>query len=255
MKGRRGAPQRCLGRGHAVVTLLLVTLHLSSAFFLNTRTGKQAAKKPIDEECMAKARSGDCAFYLCFDERHPCSSIGSNSYAITYGLKFCSRFDDHKRELTSEGRRWLDGTRLCSMEKMLDLYREESISCSKVEEEMKEWHAACEAENGLCQGQLLSENKEVFSYVYELDAQSVIRFLYSVKQCAGSKLSEVTAWFSDQLHDVDEASRSVLPLFKDLEKQAKTFKENMEEKFNQIRDTFQLFGKTLLSRKSSNDVD
>ena len=55
----------------------------------------------IDETCIAKAQRGDCMFYVCFDQRHPCMS---NEYALTYGWRFCKRYDNNYNRFTPEVR-------------------------------------------------------------------------------------------------------------------------------------------------------
>lgn len=196
----------------------------------------QDARLPKDERCLEDGRKGVCSFYTCFNERHQCPD--STNYAIKYGWRFCSRFELYRDQLTLEGKRWLNGTRLCAMEKLLEFYRADSISCSDVETEMKASEAVCEAENGLCHGRLLIDNKEIFSDVYALNHQSVARFLHSIKQCTIVKFREAAAWFSDQLHNVRGVGDSVLPFFQELDQHVEQLKGNFQSRFSPLSDTF-----------------
>ena len=53
----------------------------------------------ISAECLQKAADGDCLFYTCFDERHPCEL---NNWALSYGWRFCKRYDQMYDTFTQE---------------------------------------------------------------------------------------------------------------------------------------------------------
>lgn len=236
------------------VFLCLVMVQTSSAFFFNFRRAtKQAANRSLDEECVTKARRGDCRFYQCFNERYPCAD--SNNYAIKYGYRFCSRFDLYYDQLTVQGQRWLNGTRLCAMEKMLDFYRLNELSCTEVDSQMKEKQAACEAENGLCNGRLLVENKDIFSDVYALNRRSAVQFLQTVKQCSLTKFREVATWFREQLHSFGEIGQSVLPFFQEVEQRMERLRENIQGEFSQLRDTAQQIGRAFGATNSEETAE
>jgi hypothetical protein len=219
----------------AVVFLCLAVVCGSDAFLFDLfKTKKQNATKPIDEACIAKARQGDCQFYVCFDERHPCDS--DSNYALKYGWRFCSRFDLYKDQLTNEGRAWLNNSRLCSMERMLEYYRSNSINCDDLEDEMQEKHAECEVESGMCRGNLLTQNREAFSDVYALNRRSVTHFMMSVKHCAASAMREVATWFHDQFHD--NGNSSIAPFLRDLQRQMRQLQEDFQVEVDKIRESF-----------------
>ena len=44
----------------------------------------------MSSDCVAKASSGDCSFYDCFEQRFQC---GSHGYALAYGGKYCRRLE------------------------------------------------------------------------------------------------------------------------------------------------------------------
>lgn len=206
-----------------------MTLHTSSAWFSFLRPRKQQAAQPIDADCVSKALGGDCSFYQCFNQRHPCNASSSN-YAIDYGWKYCSRFDTHRNRLTEEGQRWLNGTRTCSMEKMLEYYRANAILCSEIETDMKEKHAVCEETNGLCRGSLIMDNKEVLVDVFTVSVNSGSHLLYSVEKCAVAHLGEAVSWLRDRFQSIQRAGRpilqAILPIVGDFENQAKKLVEN-----------------------------
>jgi len=57
---------------------------------------------------------------------------------------------------------------MCTMERLVNFYRAAEVNCREVDDVMKDEQALCEAENGICTGQLLSDNREVFTDVYSL---------------------------------------------------------------------------------------
>ena len=67
-----------------------------------------------------------------------------------------------------QGKRWINATRLCAMNKMLEFYRDDHINCGDVEGESKRSMADCAAEHGICGGSLLMDNKDVFGDVLKL---------------------------------------------------------------------------------------
>ena len=73
------------------------------------------------------------------------------------------------RFLCFQGQNWINATRVCSMMKMLEFYRDSHINCKDVQGEMQEMHAECEAEHGVCDHDLLMDNKEVFADVYKFE--------------------------------------------------------------------------------------
>jgi len=75
----------------------------------------------------------------------------------------------------------------------------DSIVCSDVAASMKNQHAACEVESGLCNGGLLFSNRQVFTDVYALNRQSATQFVHSMKHCAISTARQVATWFRDQV--------------------------------------------------------
>jgi len=181
-----------------IVCVSIIISQSTASILINslTTSPSQEAVRPIDESCVAHAHNGICQFYTCFEERHPCSTP---NYALDYGWRFCSRFDTHFSRLNLAGQKWLNGTRKCAMEHLLSFYQEESIVCSEVAAEMKDSHASCEVENGLCSGRMLTDNKRVFTDVYTINRHSVTQFLHSIKHCTASKLRQVSSWFRETI--------------------------------------------------------
>jgi len=67
-----------------------------------------------------------------------------------------------------QAKRWINATRLCAMNKLLEFYRDDHINCADVEGESKRAVATCETEHGICDGSLLFDNKDAFGDVYRL---------------------------------------------------------------------------------------
>lgn len=140
-------------------------------------------------------------FYVCFDQRHPCMS---NEYALTYGWRFCKRYDNNYSRFTPEGKRWINATRLCAMEKLLEFYRNDHINCGDVEGESKRAVADCEAEHGICGGSLLMDNRDAFGDVYKLSRAATVRFLLSMKECGLIGLDHFVHWMRNRYHMLQE---------------------------------------------------
>ena len=54
------------------------------------------------------------------------------------------------------------------MQAMLRYYRRQHIICDDVEDDMKEAHAQCEEDHGVCSGNMLLDNKEVLMDIYKI---------------------------------------------------------------------------------------
>jgi len=159
-------------------------------------SSQQQAIGPIQEECVQFGRQGSCQFYVCFEQRHPCES---NNYALDYGWRFCSLFDTYRGRLSERAQQWLNDTRVCAMEQLINIYRSPSVRCDEVASFMKNAQAACEVQHGLCSSSLLTENRDVFTDVYTVNRRSAANFLYAVKHCTMSMFREVSSWFEDHL--------------------------------------------------------
>jgi len=68
---------------------------------------------------------------------------------------------------------------------------------------MRDAQAACEVENGLCSGQLLVDNRDVFTDVFALNRRSVSHLLHAVKHCSVTRLRQVAAWFRSTPYHAD----------------------------------------------------
>ena len=250
--GARGSSKRV----QVVLVLFCVALHTSSAFlsyFLGPR--KTPAVGPIDADCVSKALDVNCSFYQCFNERHPCGD--SENYAVNYGWRFCSRFDAHRNRLTAEGQRWLKAARNCSMVKILKHYRENAISCSAVQENMREAHADCESTHGLCRGRLIADNKEVLADVYTVSLNSGSQFLYSLEKCAMAQVSDAVTWLSARLLDFqgtgETVAQSVHPIVNDIRGQARNMGENVAREFSGWGTRLLNIGRLLFGSGESDD--
>jgi len=98
---------------------------------------------------------------------------------------------------------------------------------------MKDKQAACEVENGLCSGSLLTDNRPVFSNVYTLNRRSTSHFLQSIKHCALSKFREVAAWFQDHASHVQ-----VAPILRELRDQLRVLRNELFDELRGLRSFF-----------------
>ncbi|XP_062611868.1 uncharacterized protein LOC134273654 [Saccostrea cucullata] len=66
------------------------------------------------------------------------------SYAINYGLKFCSLYENHYQRFSSEGQQWIDAVRGCLQVALVPLLRPFlTISCGEIKEKAFNSHLGC----------------------------------------------------------------------------------------------------------------
>jgi len=213
-----------------ILCLLLVGHKAIATSILDAvTTPTQTAAIPIEDSCIDYAHGGDCQFFRCFEDRHPCPS---RNYAIDYGWRFCSRFDLEKSRMTVDGQRWLNDTRQCIMEQLLAFYLEDSVVCSDLAATMKDQRGSCEVESGLCSAGILVDNKEVFTDVYSFNRQSATQFVHSVKHCTISTARQVANWFRDNVGRI-----SVTSVIREVRNQIRELGADILGEIRRIRDT------------------
>jgi len=211
-----------------ILCLILAGHEATASSILDAfRTSRQNAVGPIEDSCVEHAHAGNCFFYLCFEDRHPCPT---RNYATEYGWRFCSRFDREKDRMTVDGRRWLNDTRQCSMEHLLVHYRAASVVCSDIAATMKDQHGACEVESGLCSHRILFNNREIFTDVYALNRQSVTQCMHSMKHCAVSTARQVASWFRDQISHIP-----VMPVVREVRSQLRELGVDILHEIGRLR--------------------
>jgi len=192
------------------------------------RSPEQEAVGPMQESCAQLADEGNCQFYVCFEQRHPCES---NNYALDYGWRFCSLYDTHRDRLTPAAQQWLNNSRVCAMQQMTNIYRRSSVRCGEVASHMKDAQAACEVEHGLCSANLLTENRQVFSDVYTRNRRSVSNFIHAIKHCTLSKFREVSSWFREHV-----GHSRVAPALRQLRDQVRGHVDELRDHVHELRD-------------------
>lgn len=209
-----------------VCALVASVLSSTDAWWFFSGSGRQQAQGWISQECMQKAADGDCLFYVCFDQRHPCEH---SNYALSYGWRYCDKINLNYDKFTEQGKRWINATRVCAMTKMLNFYRDSHINCRDVESEMKGNHAACEAEHGVCEHDLLMENKEVLMEVYTFDRKMLVRFLGMIHECSASSAGDFLSWMSAQGKTVVSFFKSLPDMFQGLEENIQQLRDSLPE--------------------------
>eukprot|EP00918_Siedleckia_nematoides_P070155 GHVU01152914.1.p1 GENE.GHVU01152914.1~~GHVU01152914.1.p1 ORF type:complete len:189 (+),score=21.89 GHVU01152914.1:37-603(+) len=159
--------------------------------FRNRKSNPQPASTPKDQECIEKAKRGDCDFYTCFDMRHNCDY---HNYALNYGLRFCTRFDERRAQFNQRAWDWINNTRVCTMQKMLPDYESEVIHCEDVEHTAKHAHSDCSAAHGLCDVDMIWQHKDIMVDVYKPSRRAAVRFLMGIKSCGLHHARRLLAW-------------------------------------------------------------
>lgn len=165
------------------------------------------AVNPIDEECIGKARSGDCSFYECFERRHPCLW---NNFAIKHGWTYCRRFNSEYAKLTPQGQQWLNSTRQCAMMTMVAYYRSETTNCPEMETQFQKIHSQCSVDNGICNGRIALENKRVFFRVYKLSTTVMTKFLRTLDHCSEDTIQPAINWLQESFNTAVEHSSKIM---------------------------------------------
>ncbi|KAH3733355.1 hypothetical protein DPMN_039781 [Dreissena polymorpha] len=100
-------------------------------------------KSPLPAKCYSPDGT-DCSWYKeCLEAKYPCKESGS-SYAIGFGDKFCTLYDQHKSKFDTTGQQWIDAVRRCLQVALVPLIRQyTSVSCSTIKMTAYESHSAC----------------------------------------------------------------------------------------------------------------
>ena len=92
--------------------------------------------------CSPSASS--CSYYLYFEEKKTC---GFDSYPISFGYRYCTKFLARRDRFSPEGIKWLDATALCLQEELDEFH---SVPCEELTEASIDMHVKCYTENGYC---------------------------------------------------------------------------------------------------------
>jgi hypothetical protein len=202
----------------------------SAAWFFGG-SGRQQATGEISEECIKKAADGDCTFYICFDQRHMCER---HNYALSYGWRYCDLMNSNFDKFTHDAKEWIINTRVCSMTKMLEFYREEHINCHDVEQEMQERHGECEAEHGVCDHNLITDNREVLMDIYGFNRKTLNRFAKMIKECGLDAGSELLAWLNTQRHSIVDFFKSLKDRFENVDEELEKIRASIRDRLPDI---------------------
>ena len=105
--------------------------------------------RPVSEPATSEdcgALIGNCEFYLCREQRHPC---GEKGYYKGYGYKYCERFILLESRLSSPGKDWVRKARRCLQE---HIHRNIPIDtpCPKAKQSAFDSHPRCYVLGGVC---------------------------------------------------------------------------------------------------------
>ncbi|ELU00177.1 hypothetical protein CAPTEDRAFT_220807 [Capitella teleta] len=212
--------------------LVAVLLPLTEGWWFIRTNSRQKAEGDIKRDCIAKAKKGTCDFFVCFDQRHPCEH---SNYALSFGWKFCTAFDQHYARFDAEAKNWINGTRKCVMEAMLEFYNEEHVNCQDVSEEMKDAHGRCGAENGICSLPLLHNNKHVLTDIYGVNEKTLHRMALFFKHCGKNTFYAIGDWFTDTFKGI----------WPKVDNFFSGFGDKLKEGFEATKDTLKEWGNTL----------
>ncbi|CAH1795481.1 unnamed protein product [Owenia fusiformis] len=126
----------------------------------------QPALAEVSDECIRYAETGDCRFYQCFEERHPC---GHGAYIQKYGWGYCHGFVREINRFNTRGKRWVNETKKCSMRALLTKYRASQYDCHAIKHHAEDTHRDCAINKGFCA--ILWPNREALMDIYKLGSK------------------------------------------------------------------------------------
>lgn len=100
----------------------------------------------LQQECY-KPSGNDCSWYRnCLAQRYDCknSEGGEHEYALTFGEKYCNRYNEKYSYFSSYGQKWIDSVRKCLQEKLvLKIRPYDDYNCSEIKDYAFESHIDC----------------------------------------------------------------------------------------------------------------
>ena len=100
----------------------------------------------VDASNQCSHLKGDCEFYACMEEEYKCGRTG---YPSNFGGKYCLGFTAIEKNFTERGKLWLQNTRACLMQKILNA--PDYNNCEELREGSFADHVPCYVESGFCQ--------------------------------------------------------------------------------------------------------
>ncbi|RUS15880.1 hypothetical protein BC937DRAFT_91863 [Endogone sp. FLAS-F59071] len=90
-----------------------------------------------------------CAFYLqCAEARYQC---GPNGYPVSYGNRYCTKFEMDQGELSEAGKKWMWNVMKCLEDTLVPtVTAEKQVSCNQLSRRAFDSHPYCYVRSGLC---------------------------------------------------------------------------------------------------------
>ncbi|GBB97476.1 hypothetical protein RclHR1_00030033 [Rhizophagus clarus] len=130
-----------------------------------------------------------CNFYSdCLEKKFNC---GPNGYPIGYGLKNCENFANEINLFSNDGKKWVLKTMLCLQNALVQIYNNNTATCSEIKDTAFRSHAKCYIESGVCS--LPTEWWKLFEIIDIRDIvgswEGILEVIQTAEGCA-----ELYAW-------------------------------------------------------------
>ncbi len=116
----------------------------------------------LSTECTdftAVSDCGSCDYYPCRDAERDVS-CGEEGYFLGFGHKYCERFTQVTFDrLSTDGKRWLDETRVCLQETVDEIAADTDLDCDEVQQRAIDAHPPCYLDSGVCDLPLTDQAK------------------------------------------------------------------------------------------------
>jgi len=214
--------------------------------------------RAVDAACLAKAASGDCGFYSCFEQRLPC---GRSGYMTRLGGYYCSRMAAQKPNFDQSGQDFIDAVQQCAITKLTPVYSQAYFDCHDFEHQAVANLSQCMTENDFCTVLRSGDNLQAFRNV--LDASDLTRagagkvwteLATHFRSCTAAWLRESILDANAQLRrEVESSHQSILQaLTNSLQNTRARLTASLAETRTRLRSAFQNFMSVFRQEEEAN---
>ncbi|XP_076456436.1 stanniocalcin-like [Babylonia areolata] len=136
--------------GVAALVLLMAGFTWASP---KSRVGKDISSD--DDRCVEKGNAGDCEFWRCFEERHPCG----RQFDMQIACHKCEAFYHNISNFTEQGQTFLRRSMLCFLNSFSRIYYQ-NIECATLRTMPLQNSIICILREGFCD--FINDNLEEF---------------------------------------------------------------------------------------------
>jgi hypothetical protein len=135
-----------------------------------------------------ESQIGNCDYYLCREQKHPC---GADGYFIDFSYRYCNEFETKVgKDVSQATRDWFDRVARCLQEDVEAIPVE--TSCSKTQTEAIAGHENCYVSTGFCEVPLEDKLKVVTTVAQQVIHPEIDETFLKILQACDARKSEVS---------------------------------------------------------------